>query len=1659
MRMTITYILGLTFMLGLVAGPVNGQQRLEGRVYDGPTGVEPPTSTPIAGVTVTLYGSNHINQQGTFVIATTTTNSSGWYGLPVRGAWDYYNIVQTNKAGYVDSTPSPAAKSVGGTVRSSNWIQYNADQLSGTTTGNKFWDKLPGPANRPPVAVDDSYSIAAGGSLHVSAPGVLTNDSDPDGDPISAILFGMPSDGTVTLFPDGSFTYTPNAGFSGTDSYTYKAYDADLYSNEATVTIAVAAEEEMCTINVCKFQDDDGDCFWNAITEQPLANWKIFLDEDNDGVWDPGETWKMTDATGWCTFQVECYSTYYVAEELQPGWERTCPAAPPYPVKVETRHAFLPSEVRFGNRRVPYDYGDAPDGGVAYPSTGVMGAFPTCGTGSVRHSQLAAVGIICYFGPKKDTELDGNGGLCPVCFPPYDQDECFQDGDAGLIKPGPYTINATGSVVPCSGGGTPLGKACETGVWGTNVDIQVTNNLPAHHERYVNVLIDWNQDGRWGGASPCPAGSAPEHVLVNFPVPGGTSGPLSTLAPPNFQIGPKTGYVWARFTISYETVPQGWGGSGTFTNGETEDYLLYVGSDEWDYGDAPDSYGTLKPTGAAHVIHTLRLGPTVDSETDGHPSNDALGDDNADTDDEDGWDSGSQLYATATGAYIRMTVSNVGASSDTGTVAGWIDFDGNGQFNAFTEKIGQHMVTVPAGGQQVVTFNFNVPANAVTGQTFARFRLYWVNPDPMAPVYIVWPTDEAGRGEVEDYRIEIVGEFGDAPEGALAYPSTGVMGNFPTCKDGPAGYVYHKQPGGLQFGLPDGETDGNGGLCGGFPPYDQDESFQDGDAGLTKPEPYTINAAGKVVPCPGGAGMPLGKACGTAVWGTDVDILFETVTLDGYVNVLIDWDQNGQWGGASSCPGGATAPEHVLVNAPVFGGWSGILSGGLQASDKQFQIGPRSGYVWARFTISEQPVPQDWDGSKTFRAGETEDYLLYIAPGEGEGELPHVKWSQPPIEIDPDIESWPVYCGWDEPSVTIQRPRQPRTSQVALDDFHCLGAIPVTRVRWWGSYQGYDALVPPEVQPTSWLITFWANVPGRQGQIRAVHQVEVPEDRVELKSVGSDAFPQKPSDSCFRYQVSLEEDEWFHQADFETVDETFWISIMARYPDGAVPRYEWGWKSRPELWQEAAKTFSMSGSPTTGFTPDTRQYSITSITNSLLCNRQQGYDLCFELRTEDPWVKWDQPFLGLRQWSGYADHTSIASESAYGDVTVQRWVADDWVCEGPDPVIAIAWHGSYLGYYYEACDCREVAEPRRPDYFLLSIQADASPSAPTPGQHAGETVWEYAAYDYDEVQVGYDRDPEGAPREAVFRYSVRVPELMQFRQEAPQTVYWFSVVAVFKDTPAGVPYPWGWTNHRYSFGSPALAVDYRSGARPRWAEIPDRAAPVDMSFTLFTSARALTGSCEPVHPEQIVGVNIGDALPLGSMVLCEPPECPEQCGLVTAGGADIWDSADQFYYAYADMDGLPGGDFTAVVRVLSMGAPGRHEWAKAGIMVRQTLDPGSPHAMVVRSPANGIALQGRDVPGGESWHVPVGDGYGPDDAVWVRLDRVGSTVTGSYAIGGDTVPTAWLASASHELAVPRDRLPWTLGLATTSHEQGVPITAAYWDFCVGPPLGPPVLEP
>jgi hypothetical protein len=102
-----------------------------------------------------------------------------------------------------------------------------------------FWWEYLGAVNEPPVATADVYEAMENEVLIVPAPGVLSNDEDPDGGSLIASLVSGTSNGKIALDQDGSFVYLPNADFIGEDGFTYRISDGELASSIASVIVTV----------------------------------------------------------------------------------------------------------------------------------------------------------------------------------------------------------------------------------------------------------------------------------------------------------------------------------------------------------------------------------------------------------------------------------------------------------------------------------------------------------------------------------------------------------------------------------------------------------------------------------------------------------------------------------------------------------------------------------------------------------------------------------------------------------------------------------------------------------------------------------------------------------------------------------------------------------------------------------------------------------------------------------------------------------------------------------------------------------------------------------------------------------------------------------------------------------------------------------------------------------------------------------------------------------------------------------------------------------------------------------------------------------------------------------------------------------------------------
>jgi len=122
-----------------------------------------------------------------------------------------------------------------GTVVFSYLVSDGANQASATVTVTVI------PVNDAPEAANDAFSLTQGGSLIGPAPGVLTNDTDVEGDALSAMLATPPLHGTLALSANGGFTYTPTNHYFGADSFAYRASDGSATSTVATVSLTIIA--------------------------------------------------------------------------------------------------------------------------------------------------------------------------------------------------------------------------------------------------------------------------------------------------------------------------------------------------------------------------------------------------------------------------------------------------------------------------------------------------------------------------------------------------------------------------------------------------------------------------------------------------------------------------------------------------------------------------------------------------------------------------------------------------------------------------------------------------------------------------------------------------------------------------------------------------------------------------------------------------------------------------------------------------------------------------------------------------------------------------------------------------------------------------------------------------------------------------------------------------------------------------------------------------------------------------------------------------------------------------------------------------------------------------------------------------------------------------
>ncbi len=155
----------------------------------------------------------------------------------------------------------------------------------------------------------------------------------------------------------------------------------------------------------------------------------------------------------------------------------------------------------------------------------------------------------------------------------------------------------------------------------------------------------------------------------------------------------------------------------------------------------------------------------------------------------------------------------------------------------------------------------------------------------------------------------------------------------------------------------------------------------------------------------------------------------------------------------------------------------------------------------------------------------------------------------------------------------------------------------------------------------------------------------------------------------------------------------------------------------------------------------------------------------------------------------------------------------------------------------------------------------------------------------------------------------------------------------------------------------------------------------------------------------------------------------EEGVVIVGSGEDIWGNRDEFYYTYTELKG--DGALSVRVEELSAADP----WSKAGVMIRESLEPDARNAMIHISANNGSVYQARL----ERGDVTVNSaGRDDNNAVpgWLRLSRNGDVLTGELSADGEN----WNPIGSYEIAMEEDVY---IGMAVTAHARGAKATARF----------------
>ncbi len=200
-------------------------------------GVTPVNDAPVAvaeGISVAEGGTATVLVSGATSVLTNDSDAEGDTLNAILVTGPAHGTLTLNANGTFSYTHD-------GSATTTDSFTYKVND--GTVDGNTVTVNIGvTPVNHAPVAVAESISVGEGGTVTVlvgGATSVLANDTDADGNALTAILVSGPANGTLTLNTDGTFSYTHNGSETTTDSFTYKVNDGTVDGNTVTVNIGV----------------------------------------------------------------------------------------------------------------------------------------------------------------------------------------------------------------------------------------------------------------------------------------------------------------------------------------------------------------------------------------------------------------------------------------------------------------------------------------------------------------------------------------------------------------------------------------------------------------------------------------------------------------------------------------------------------------------------------------------------------------------------------------------------------------------------------------------------------------------------------------------------------------------------------------------------------------------------------------------------------------------------------------------------------------------------------------------------------------------------------------------------------------------------------------------------------------------------------------------------------------------------------------------------------------------------------------------------------------------------------------------------------------------------------------------------------------------------